>query len=305
MSENKTINKDLSVSVVIPNYNGYELLKNNLPSVIVAKENKNNKIGEIVVVDDGSTDKSCELIKKEFPSVRLIKHIKNRGFASAVNTGLRSSFGSLVVLLNTDVIPSSDFLENVIPYFEKSDVFAVSFHEKGYGYAKGLFKSGFILHEPGKEDENKHLTFWVSGGSGIFRRSMWFELGGLDEKLFNPYYWEDVDLGYRALKKGYKLYWEPNSNVIHNHETTIGRFPKRKRNLIQERNQLLFIWKNISSPRMIRPHFIGLATKIIKHPGYIKVLFAALFKLPYTIRTRRKVLKMQKLSDEAVFDLFK
>lgn len=305
MVSNDSKMKDFSVSVVIPNYNGYDLLKNNLPAVITAKNNVNNKIKEIIVVDDGSSDKSCDLIKKEFTFIRLIKHVKNRGFSAAINTGVRSSTGNLIALLNNDVIPSNNFLENIIPYFKREDVFAVSFHEKGYGYAKGLFKSGFVLHEPGQEDENKHLTFWVSGGSGVFKRSVWFEIGGFDEKLYNPFYWEDVDLGYRALKRGYKLYWEPESNVVHEHESTTGKFTKRKRVLIQERNQLLFIWKNISSPRMIRQHAIGLVTKILRHPGYIKVVLVALLKLPYVTRARRKVIKMQKLSDEAVFNLFK
>ena len=208
-------------SIIIPNYNGEDLLKENLSAVFVAKDLEANKILEVIIVDNGSSDGSIDYIKRNFPEVRLIKHKINRGFSAAVNTGARFAKGDLLVLLNTDVKPEKDFLVNTLSHFANEKIFGVSLHEKGYGPSIGLFKDGFIVHEPGAEGNSKQYTFWVSGGSGVFRRSDWMKLGGMDEKLLSPAYWEDLDLCYRALKRGLRLIWEPNSKVVHNHESTV------------------------------------------------------------------------------------
>jgi GT2 family glycosyltransferase len=297
--------KTIEVSVVIPNYNGEELLKKNLPSVLDAFRNKENNIIEILVVDDASKDRSVALLKKSFPEVKVIKHKKNRGFSSSVNMGARMSRGNLIVLLNTDVIPSKDFLVNALPHFKNEKVFAVSLHEKGYGWARGFFSDGFINHEQGKESKDVHETFWVNGGSGIFRRSMWMELGGMDEKLLNPFYWEDIDLSYRAAKRGWLLFWEPRAKVVHEHESTMKKIPQGYKRRIQERNQLIVIWKNLTSSQLFRKHIAGLFKRIGKHPGYLRIVFTALLNIKSIIKARNKELKEGRISDEAIFAKFK
>lgn len=289
------------VSIIIPNYNGSDLLKKNLPHVLAAFDYKKNQIKEIIVVDDASKDDSIKIINKHFPQVRLIKHKVNRGFASSVNTGVRSSKGKLVVLLNTDVRPGKKFLEPVFQHFEEDDTFGVSFHEKGYGWARARFENGFITHRPGRPGNKAKNTFWVSGGSGVIRRDLWIKLGGFDEKLFK-FYWEDVDLSYRAAKRGFKLIWEPNAKVLHEHESTTARvFSKKKLARMQEVNQLVFIWKNLTSQNMFRKHMFGLVKRIVRHPGYIRIVFAALFKVRIVLKARKKEKKQCKVSDEAIF----
>lgn len=295
----------MKVSIIIPNYNGKALLEKNLLSVVKAKGVSGNQVGEIIVVDDCSTDGSTLYLKERFPEIRLIKHTINRGFSAAVNTGVRSSRGELVCLLNTDVIPNEDFLIATLPHFENPNVFAVSLHEEGYGWAKGDFKDGFVIHSPGKELEKTHRTFWVSGGSGVFRRSQWIKLGGLDEKLFSPFYWEDIDIGYRAHKRGMSLLWEPKSHVTHEHEATVKKLSKRYVDRIRERNQLLFIWKNITSVNLTRRHIANLIKRIITHPGYILVFLSALKKIRKVQKARDRESKEAKISDEAVFASFK
>lgn len=292
------------VSVIIPNYNGESLLKKNLPLVLRSAEEGGNKIIEVIVVDDFSSDGSVALVKSEFPGVKLIKHIKNRGFSAAVNTGARASRGNLLLLLNTDVSPKAKFLTKVFSHFADSRVFAVSLHEEGYGWAKGYFKDGFIVHAPGEEGKEAHVSFWVSGGSGIFRRDYWMELGGLDEKIFSPYYWEDLDICYRAQKRGFITVWEPEAKVIHDHEATMNKLPQGKVSLVRERNQLLLNWKNLTSSRLIRKHLAGLFRRIIRHPGYLKVVLAAMPKLGTVLLARRKEKKEAKISDEAIFARF-
>lgn len=296
---------DEPVSVVIPNFNGENLLLQHLPKVISAKKNKQNNISEVIVVDDASTDRSIDLIKENFPDVKLIKHKVNRGFSASVNTGLRGSKGKFIVLLNSDVSPEADFLVSALPHFTDKSVFAVSFHEKGYGWAKGKFDKGFIVHEAGLESKSAHESFWASGGSAIFRRDLWMNLGGLDEKLFK-FYWEDVDISYRAQKRGLKILWEPNAFVYHKHEsTTSTRFSKRELQRMQETNQLLFIWKNLTSPNLFRRHLLGLFQRISKNPGYMLIVIRALLKIRLVAKARSKEKKEGKISDEALFAKFK
>jgi GT2 family glycosyltransferase len=297
-------NKRMDVSVVIPNYNGESLLKKNLPSLIAAYKNKANCIREIIIVDDASTDKSVDLIKRNFPEVKLIQHKKNRRFAASVNTGARSSLGNVLCLLNTDVIPSKNFLEKALTHFKDSNVFGVSLHEKGFGWAKGIFNNGFIEHSPGIESEDPHPTFWISGGSGLFRRNIWMELKGMDEELFKNY-WDDLDLSYRAQKRGYKLIWEPNAKVIHEHETTNKRvFTKREMLITIETNQLLFIWKNLTSPIMFRKHISGLVKRVSSHPGYLLIVIRALTKIKLINRGRKIERRESHVSDETIFASF-
>jgi GT2 family glycosyltransferase len=303
MKKNKEKLK-LSASVIIPNYNTEWLLKKNIPRVLAAQGEKRNRIREIIVVDDDSPDKSVDVLKNKFPEVRVIKHRVNRGFSASVNTGARSSRGDLLVLLNTDVVPKKDFLVTVIPLFKDESVFAVSLHEKGYGWAKGRFEEGFIIHEPGAEENKIHDTFWVSGGSGVFRRDYWMKFGGMDEKLLSPFYWEDLDLCYRAQKRGYRLLWEPKGMVVHKHETTMSQLPKKYVDRIRERNQLILIWKNLTSPILFRRHLVGLLKRVSRHPGYMRVVLMALTRLRQTLKARRKEKRDCKVSDEAIFARF-
>lgn len=299
----------MTISIVIPNWNGKELMARYLPNVIRAKDYKKNSIREIIIVDDGSTDNSVEFIKKlksQTPNLRLIGQKENNGFSAAVNLGVRNAKGELVCLLNTDVSPSENFLENVLVHFEDKKVFGVSLHERGYGPAKGYFRNGFFEHGGLPVQSETLQTMWVSGGSGVFRRSLWKELKGFDEELFSPFYWEDVDLSYRAQKRGYRVLWEPGARVLHQHESVINasNFARRKMNLIKERNQLLFVWKNITSGQMMRKHYRGMMRRIVKGPGYILVVFLAMRKLGVVRKLRGIEVREQRVSDETIFEKF-
>ncbi|BCX14739.1 MAG: glycosyl transferase [Patescibacteria group bacterium] len=297
---------DYKVSVVITNYNGRDLLAKNLPSVVKASKNPKNRIIEIIVVDDASTDGSVNFLKKEFADVRVIFHRKNRGFASASNTGIRSAKGNLICLLNNDVSCTENFLESAIKIFQSNEkVFGVSLHETGYGPAAGCFENGFVVHKPLPQTDRPQKTFWVSGGSGVFRRDLWIKVGWFDEETFAPFYWEDVDISYRALKMGHELWWDPEGLVFHNHEQTIGKFNKKYKSRVQERNQLLFIWKNITSKRLFARHIAGLFSRVFSHPGYIIVIFLALLKLKYVMKFRSRNKKEELVADEFIFASFK
>lgn len=297
----------MNTSIIIPCWNSLELLKKNLKFVMEAKENKNNKIIEIIVVDDASNDDSVNFLETKYgKDIKLIKLTNNRGFSGTVNMGVRSAKGDLVCLLNTDVSPSINFLEAIYNHFENEKMFGVSLHEKGYGGAIAKFTNGFFDHRGLPEKEEAYRSFWVSGGSGVFRKKIWKELQGLDEALFSPFYWEDLDICYRAMKRGYVCMWEPKSMVLHNHESVINtdNFNKKYLQIIRERNELLFIWKNITSKRLFRKHIKALTRKVMSHPGYLRVVRAAILEYENVKRLRTKEISESTVSDEAIFAVF-
>ena len=278
----------MKTAAVIPNWNGEELLRKNLPSVFKAG------FDEVVVVDDCSTDKSVEEIKNSKLKMqnsnlklKILENEENLGFARTVNRGVEATRADIVFLLNTDVTPAGDIIKPVLEHFRDPEVFGVSLNEGKYGWARPKIESGFLGHEPGERTNRKHATFWVSGGSGAFRKSMWDKLGGLDT-IYSPFYWEDVDLSFRALKQGWKLVWEPEARVEHEHEATINKryFSERYLNYIKERNQLIFLWKNIEAVWLFKYHLVGVLRRLVSAPGYFVPLLLALVKLPYILQRR-------------------
>jgi len=245
----------MKISVIIPNYNGDKILVKNLPKVLESLVNLNNVL-EIIITDDASTDASIEVIEKFIEEskdrkIKLIKNEKNMGFATNVNKGVKESEGDVLVLLNTDVIPSNDFLDPILPYFEDEEVFAVGCMDESIegdktvlrGRGKGKWKRGLLTHSAA--DLSGKDTLWVAGGSGVFRKSIWEKLGGLDI-IYNPFYWEDIDISYRARKSGYKTFFEKKSIVRHEHEKGAikSKFKSDQIKKIAYRNQFIFAWKN-------------------------------------------------------------
>ncbi|MEK6819095.1 MAG: glycosyltransferase, partial [Nanoarchaeota archaeon] len=204
----------MTVSLVIPNWNGRHLIERNISSWLAVGAS------EVIVVDDGSTDGSVVLLhdlRFKNKDLRIIENKKNLGFARAVNRGVEASRGDIVVLLNTDVRPEPGLLDVVLPHFKNKNVFGVSFNEVRWSWGKGRWLNGFFEHGPGPQTKETHITFWISGGSGVFRKSIWDALGGFDT-IYHPFYWEDIDLSYRAAKRGYTLLWATKARVDHEHE---------------------------------------------------------------------------------------
>lgn len=288
----------MRTSIIIPNWNGRQLLEKNLPAVLATKSD------EVIVVDDASPDDSNELLVLRYPSIKIVKHQQNMGFAVACNSGIQAAENEIVILLNLDVLPEPDFLKYTLLDFEDPNIFAVSFNEPNWSWARIFWERGFIGHEPGPKTKETHISAWASGGSAAFRKSTWEKLGGFDE-IYKPFYWEDIDLGYRAWKKGYKVLWEPKAIVHHQHEAIIGKyFSEGYVNFVSERNRLLFIWKNITSPKMVFEHKLWLGRRLLATPGYWKPFLAALGKLPPILPRRFKEWQDKKLSNEQIFTLF-
>lgn len=271
-------------------------MEKNFPSVLDSASNPKNQIDEILIVDDGSTDDSVEMIRRlsvtsyQVPAdnkkkpdtdnrspvtINLIEHKKNLGYAAGCNTGVKAAKNELVAILNLDVVPENDFLVSAIPLFENKSVFSVSFNEGEYGPGRLKWTDGMM--QIVKNNSEGEETDWPSGGSSIFRKAIWVKLGGMDE-LFLPFYWEDVDLGLRARRAGYKCLWEEKSKVEHKHEGSIStdNFKKKYLEKIKERNQILLTWKNIGGFSNLISHKIYLIKRCFSSPGYLMVIAMAI-----------------------------
>lgn len=314
----------MKISIVIPNYNGENLLRENLPKVVEAAGKYRNGEIEIIVVDDGSTDNSVASIKYYVLSIKdkkikfkILENEKNLGFSSAVNRGAGEASGEMLVLLNTDVSPQRDFLEPLIPHFNDEKVFAVGCMDKSVendktilrGRGIGKWEKGFLIHKRG--EVTKTNTLWVSGGSGAFRKSIWEKLGGFN-KLYNPFYWEDIDLSYRALKSGYEIFFEPKSVVVHRHER--GAIKKKYSSLqiktIAYRNQFIFVWENATDLDLQFLHIFWLPYYFLKmfldrDWAFFLGFFQSLIRLPKVIQTSFKAQKFFIKSDKEVIKEFR
>jgi GT2 family glycosyltransferase len=298
------ITKKPTISVIIPNFNGRDLLEKNLSSIIEAFKNKDNNIIEIIIVDNGSKDFSVKFLKRYYPEVKIIKHKFNRGFSAALNTGARSAHGILLAFLTNEVKVKNDFLIDSLNRFDDEKLFAVAFNDGLAGWVKGRIDKGYVFFESVKNSLSFHDTFFVDGKSGLFSREKWISLGGMDEKLYKPNEWLSADLSYRAWKRGWQCLWEPKSKI--SYLKVIEPKDSQKHPLKKEEyDQLIFIWKNITSQNLFKKHLISLFRYTIRHPLYLFTIISVMFKLLIILKSRKKEKKESKFSDEIIFDRLK
>jgi len=254
-----------SASVVIPNWNGRDLLEKYLPSIETALAG--NAQNEIVVVDNGSTDGSAEFLARNFPRVKVVALDRNLGFGGGSNAGFRAARNDIVVLLNSDMRVDAGFLQPLMDGFTDEKVFAVSCQiffsdaakkREETGLTQGWWQDGGLRVRHRIDDGVKDLypCFYGGGGSCAFDRRKFLELGGFDA-LLAPFYLEDTDLGYMAWKRGWKVLYQPRSIVYHEHRGTIGKhFRPEQIQVALKKNFLLFAWKNMHDWRKLGPHFL-------------------------------------------------
>ena len=255
---------NMSASVVIPNWNGRDLLEKYLPSVVAALAG--NSANELIVVDNGSTDGSADFVRQRFPEARLLAFEQNLGFGGGSNAGMRAANNDIVVLLNSDMRVERDFLAPLLSGFTDSGVFAVSCQirftdpqkrREETGLTQGWWEEGGlrVRHRIDEEIRELYPCFYGGGGSCAFDRRKFLELGGFDH-LLAPFYLEDTDLGYQAWKRGWKVLYQPRSVVYHEHRGTIGkRFTAEQIQAVLHKNFILFAWKNIHEWPRLLSHF--------------------------------------------------
>lgn len=241
------------ISTIIPVYKQKDIFLANLATNLRFLIDQ-----EIIIVnDDPQTTIRSEVVelftKHSWPASKyqLIEHTENQGFSRSVNDGVSAAAGDYVLLLNTDVTLYDRNWEKSVQYLETHPhTFAVGFAQRErngalVGRNAIYFKSG-LFHHKALSFEAEHdvvSTAWAEGGSSIFRKSMWKQLHGFDP-AYSPFYWEDVDLGYRAQLRGWPSMFDPTICVEHHHGgTTTAHFHTDEINSIAYRHQLYFTEK--------------------------------------------------------------
>jgi len=285
----------MNISVIIPTYKNKQLLLNNLK-----KNYPFFKDLKIIIVND-DPEESLKKDLSSFKNIDLIEHKNNVGFSISVNDGVNKTGNDcdLIMLLNNDVVLLDDSYKKAVGYFSANPLlFAVSFSQKEkdgkmVGKNRLFWYKGFVSHAK----RNKLLfgtSAWAEGGACIIDKKKFVALSGFDP-LYSPFYWEDIDLSYRAWKSGFEVLFDPKIIVEHQHETTIGKYFD-----IAYRNQFLFIWKNITDVFLLFQHIVMLPIYFLKlltkrEFSFFYGFFSALKYLP-------KIKRIQyTISDKTVF----
>lgn len=251
------------VAVIILNWNGAELMRKYLPSVVA---NTNADIADVIVADNGSTDNSLDVLTREFPTVQVIKLDRNYGFAEGYNRAIAQVEHPYTVLLNSDVRTPEAWLDPLLDYMETNpDVGAVQpklLHDNGeggketfdyagaaggyidchgYPYCRGrIFDC--VEDDNGQYDNITPSIVWASGACLMVRTALYRTAGGLDKDFFA--HMEEIDLCWRIHLCGSDVRMVPTSRVYHLGGASLAYGNPRK-TYLNFRNNLLLMHKNL------------------------------------------------------------
>ncbi len=265
---NNSTNK--AVAVIILNWNGEAMLRRFLPSI--AKHTP-EWAADIIVADNGSTDGSLKLLREQFPSVLVVELGMNFGFAEGYNRAIKAIKNPYVVLLNSDVAVSGDWLSPMFNYmnehsecgacqpkirslknpdmFEYAGACGGFLDKNGFPYCRGrLFDT--VEEDNGQYDDILPV-FWASGAALMVRRDLYLQLGGLDAEFFA--HMEEIDLCWRIRLAGYEVMAIPEGKVYHLGGGTLSSSDARK-TYLNYRNNLLLLHKNLPNSCRRRRLFI-------------------------------------------------
>lgn len=292
------------ISVVIPSYNGRRYLEGCLPSLSA----QSYEDFEVIVVDNGSQDGSCEYVEEEFPQVRIVENEDNLGFAGGVNSGISIARGEQILTLNNDTVAERDFVEKLAQAVGSDG-------RVGMCASKMLFLDGRINSAGiclsrsgaawdrgmGEEDRGQYdagcEVFGPSAGAALYRREMLEEIGLFDEDFFA--YMEDVDLAFRGQLAGWRCLYVPSARVRHVHGGTAG-FGSDLSVYYGNRNVLWYPVKNFPLGLLISslPWIAGRSLAVIPYyalRGQGRTILRAkadgLAGVPRMLRKRKEVLR--------------
>ena len=285
------------ITLIITNWNGSNLLRECMPTVLEAVRFDRHHCYEVMVIDDCSTDNSLGILADEFPEVRAEQTPQNLGFQEANNYAVKLAESKIVMPMNNDIKLDPKALHYLAQHFDNKDIFAVSgkifsFDQTTflYGNRGGYFQKGhFHLYEKPPEDDSQ--TLFACGGAFMVNRQKYLDLGGFDS-MYHPLYYEEIDLSYRALKRGWKVHYEPQSIAYHKVQATITRQEKLRRiSLISARNNYLFVWKNILDRSMTLTFLFYIPLFLLRDLFRLKsrfwiAFYMALKRLPRALKGR-------------------
>ena len=301
-----------SISIVIPNYNGRELLERNLPFVYRALSTSGVTDYEIIIPDDASKDASVEFLRESYPAIQVITHSANKGFGGNSNSGIFKSDKELVLLLNSDVELTDGFFIPLMPYFDNQDTFGVmsriiriDSHAVQDGAKYPDYSFGHIGPNLNyrSESQSSLYTLFLSGANALMERKKLIELGGFDE-IFNPYYVEDVDLSLRAWKIGYKCYYDDSAVCRHPLSATIKKEKPQKIKMISKRNKIYLHYIHLELIELI--YFLLIVTirtalgALMFHRVNVGAYIAFIRTFPQANKSRKRIQELQQKHQSAM-----
>jgi len=272
----------MKTAVVILNWNGAKLLQQFLPSVIQFSEN-----ATIYVADNASSDTSIEVLKTEFPSIKIIKNAGNYGFANGYNEALKEVEETYYAIVNSDIEVTKNWLQPIQAIFDNQPKTAIiqpkilDFKKKthfeyagaaggfidkfGYAFCKGrIFET--LEEDLGQYDTETEI-FWATGACFFIRKEVFRILNGFDNDFFA--HQEEIDLCWRANNLGFVVKYCPNSVVFHVGGATLNK-ANPKKTFLNFRNSLLMLTKNLPKNKLVPIIFVRL---ILDGIAGIKFLF--------------------------------
>lgn len=282
----------MHIAIVILNWNGVELLKSYLPSVVKYSEG-----ADIYVADNASTDNSVAFVKEHYPSVKLIQNSVNGGYSKGYNDALSHVDADIFCLLNSDVevsknwllpitkafkeLPNTAIIQPKILDLKRKDHFEYAgaaggyIDQLGYPFCRGrIFQA--LEKDEGQYNDIKEI-FWATGACMFIKSDVFNEVGGLDEDYFA--HQEEVDLCWRAKNAGHQVHYVGTSHVFHLGGSTLSNMNPTK-TFLNFRNSLFSITKNLPRRKAFLIIFIRLVLDAV---AALRFVFQLKFKHCFAI----------------------
>lgn len=272
------------VDVIIPNWNGRDLLARCLPAVL-------GQVGVrfgVIVVDNGSVDGSIEVVRRLAPQARIVANPTNRGFAAAVNQGIRAATAPYIATLNNDAVPDRAWLGQLLAAAADPTVGACASKMLFADRPDVINSAGIAVDRAGiawdrlggapadtADATRPAEVFGACAGAALYRRAMLEDIDLFDEAFFA--YLEDVDLAWRARLAGWRAVYVPEARVWHQHSATAGEGSPLKSRLLG-RNKWWTIVKCYPSPDLLHalPAILLYDVLSVAHQVLIRRNFASL-----------------------------
>ncbi len=303
----------MEVSIVIVNYNGKDLLKVILKSI--AKLNYKNY--EVIVVDNNSSDKSREFIKKNYKNVKFVLNKENLGY-SGINSALKHCRGKYILFLNNDMEIDKSCVKELIKTIEKDDKIGMAAPRLVNYYDRKMKSNGTWVSRAfynGHICSGKILKDIPYMGVGLIRKSIVDRFGYIFDKDYFIYA-EDLDLGLRLRLLGYKVVFAADAVLYHMHAITTKKSSNHKMTFLLERNSLITYLKILSLkhillflPYVLFMRLIAIVKDILLFKfrnafSRIKAILWVIFNFNLINKKRKKLQKMRKVDDSFVLKVF-